>query len=317
MFRQATGKAHGKLILIGEHSVVYDKPAIALPFSDVGVTALIEEQYNESEIMFKSGYFSGPLSKVPEELSGIKACVEETLHLLNTIQTKICISIESTIPSGRGLGSSAAVAHSIVKGIFNYFDTPLRHDVQMHLVQIAETHAHGNPSGIDMEATSNDWPIWFQKGRPIKRLEFHQPLYLVVADSGKFGDTRSAVNGIRNLYLKNPEITRKSIDLLEDYTYECERYLSLGKIAKVGKCLDLAQIELRRLGVSDETLDHLIETSKRHGALGAKLTGGGRGGCILALAEDELHAAKLSDALTEAGAFQIWTSVLNNPPLIE
>ncbi|MDW0115458.1 mevalonate kinase [Sporosarcina thermotolerans] len=311
MFRQAIGKAHGKLILIGEHSVVYDKPAIALPFSDVGVTALIKEQNKDNDIMFNSGYFSGPLSKAPEELSGIKACVKETLHLLNTIQTKICISIESTIPSGRGLGSSAAVAHSIVKGIFNYFDTPLRHDVQMHLVQIAETHAHGNPSGIDMEATSNDCPIWFQKGRPVKRLEIHQPLYLVVADSGKFGDTKSAVDGIRNLYLKTPEIARKSIDLLEDYTYKCERYLSSGKITEVGKCLDLAQIELTRLGVSDETLDHLIETSKRHGALGAKLTGGGRGGCILALAQDQQHAANLSDALTEAGAFQIWTNVIS------
>ncbi|MDN4607610.1 mevalonate kinase [Sporosarcina highlanderae] len=313
MFRKAEGKAHGKLILIGEHSVVYDKPAIALPFCDIGVKATIESRGKGEGIVVNSRYFNGPLSNTPETLKGIKACVEETLHLLNVKPPTIKISIESTIPSGRGLGSSAAVAHSIVKGIFHYYDTPLRHDVQMHLVQIAETHAHGNPSGIDMAATSSDSPIWFQKGRTVKKLEIVEPLYLVVADSGKFGDTKSAVCGIRNLYLQNPSKARKSIDLLGDYTYECERYLSQGDLAKVGKYLDLAQVELGRLSVSDEALDRLIETAKNQGALGAKLTGGGRGGCILALAKDKHHAADLSKALTQAGALQTWTSYVSYP----
>lgn len=318
MSRKAEGKAHGKVILIGEHSVVYDKPAIAIPFSVVNVVATVEKgtsykNDNKNTICITSRYFNGELHNSPDELSGIKASVDETLQLLNVSNTNLAIHIDSTIPSGRGLGSSAAVAHAVVKGIFNYFDAPLRHDVQMHLVQIAETHAHGNPSGIDMEATSNDLPIWFQKGKETIPLKISRPLHIIIADTGQFGDTRTAVESIRYMYRNNPSNARKSIDLLGQYTYDCGLALTSGNIEQVGHCLNLAQLELANLGVSDEKLDHLIQVARENGALGAKLTGGGRGGCILALAQNEQHANTLSMALKEAGAFQTWTSIVSYP----
>ncbi|WOV89015.1 mevalonate kinase [Sporosarcina oncorhynchi] len=313
MSRRAEGKAHGKIIMIGEHSVVYDKPAIAIPFHEVNVTALVEQSEptdGENKIWFSSKYFNGVLLDAPDELSGIKASVDETFDLLNVSPTNLNIHIDSSIPSGRGLGSSAAVAHAVVKAIFNYYDAPLRHDVQMHLVQIAETHAHGNPSGIDMEATCNDSPIWFQKGKETTALLIDKPLHIIVADSGRFGDTRTAVEGIRFMYRNNPAVARRSIDLLGDYTYECQRSLATGNLQKIGECLNLAQDELAVLGVSDPSLDHLIHTARLHGALGAKLTGGGRGGCILVLAQDGHQAQIVSTALKQAGAYQTWTSVV-------
>lgn len=315
MSRRAEGKAHGKVILIGEHSVVFDKPAIAIPFHEVNVTALVEQgepKDSKNTLWFSSRYFNGALFDAPDELSGIKASVDETFELLNVKPANLNIHIESSIPSGRGLGSSAAVAHAVVKAIFNYYDAPLPHDVQMHLVQIAETHAHGNPSGIDMEATCNDSPIWFQKGKETKSLDIERPLHIVVADSGQFGDTRTAVESIRFMYRNNPAVARKSIDLLGDYTYECQRSLASGDLLKIGQCLNLAQDELSILGVSDPSLNHLINTARHHHALGAKLTGGGRGGCILALAQDGHHAQMLSSAMKEAGAFQTWTSIVGH-----
>lgn len=313
MSQKAEGKAHGKVILIGEHSVVYDKPAIAIPFPVVNVTATIKETDHtaSNSISITSKYYDGPLLDAPEELSGITACVEEAFYLLNAKQTNICIQIESNIPSGRGLGSSAAVAHAIVRAIFRHFDASLSKDVQMHLVQIAETHAHGNPSGIDMEATYSDAPIWFQKGKKTKALEIGSPLHLIVADSGCFGDTRTAVESIRSLYFNNPAHTRNSIDLLGEYTVECARSLAIGDLHRIGNLMNLAQNELARLGVSDEHLEWLIQVARENGALGAKLTGGGRGGCILALAENEQHAILLSNALKEAGAPRTWTSILD------
>ena len=312
MSQKAEGKAHGKVILIGEHSVVYDKPAIAIPFPVVNVTATIEENYTANHsIYINSKYYDGLLINAPEELSGIKACVEETFYLLNAKPKNICITISSTIPSGRGLGSSAAVAHAIVRAIFNHFDASLSKDIQMHLVQIAETHAHGNPSGIDMEATYSNAPIWFQKGKKTKALEIGSPLHLIVADSGRFGDTKTAVESIRNLYLKHPGPTRSSIDLLGEYTVECAHSLSTGDLHRIGELMNLAQIELTKLGVSDDRLEQFIQVARKNDALGAKLTGGGRGGCILALAENEQHAISLSHALKEAGAPRTWTSRLD------
>lgn len=313
MSKRAEGIAHGKVILIGEHSVVYDKPAIAIPFHEVNVKAIVEQGEltdGKNTIWFSSKYFNGVLLDAPEELSGIKASVDETFELLNVSPSNLAIHIESTIPSGRGLGSSAAVAHAVVKAIFNYYDAPLRKDVQMHLVQIAETHAHGNPSGIDMEATCNNSPIWFQKGKETKSLMIEKPIHIVVADSGQFGDTRTAVESIRSMYRNNLAVARKSIDLLGDYTFECQQGLAVGDLSQVGRCLNLAQQELSILGVSDIVLDKLIMNARNNGALGAKLTGGGRGGCILALAKDEQHAEVLSASLKEAGAYQTWKSVI-------
>lgn len=316
MSREAEGKAHGKVILIGEHSVVYDKPAIALPFPVVNVVATVREGIendNKTSICVTSRYFSGELQQAPVELSGFKASVEESLQLLHATNTNLSIQIDSSIPSGRGLGSSAAVAHAVVKGIFHYFDAPLPHDVQMHLVQIAETHAHGNPSGIDMEATSNEAPIWFQKGKKTTALFFKKPLHIVIADSGQFGDTRTAVESIRHMYRNQPTSARASIDLLGAYTHACKDALLEGNSTKVGELLNLAQTELVTLGVSDRKLDHLITIARANGALGAKLTGGGRGGCVLCLAEDEQHAQKLASALEKAGACQTWTSRISHP----
>ncbi|MBO1911581.1 mevalonate kinase, partial [Microvirga sp. 3-52] len=183
--KTAVGTAHSKLILIGEHAVVYGKPAIALPFPAIEARATIEELNNYKTILFESPYYSGHYDEIPDRMEGISVCITETLKYLKQKPEGLRISLESTIPLGRGLGSSAAIAISIVRGLFNYYRQALHDEKLTELVHLAETYAHGNPSGIDAAASSNDHPIWFERGNPITSLEIGYSFYLVVADTGR------------------------------------------------------------------------------------------------------------------------------------
>ncbi|WP_172369152.1 mevalonate kinase [Sporosarcina jiandibaonis] len=305
--KTAVGTAHSKLILIGEHAVVYGMPAIALPFPTIEARATIEEINNYKTILFESPYYSGPYQEIPGSMEGIAVCINETLKYLMQKPEGLRVCLESTIPIGRGLGSSAAIAIAIVRGLFNYFKQELKDEKLKELVHISEKYAHGNPSGIDAAASSNDHPIWFERGNPITSLEIGSPFYLVVADTGRIGNTRGAVESIKEKYNFDVVKTEQSLNSLEDHAFKAKSALISGEIGKLGETLDVAQRELTLLGVSDAGIDLLVSAAKKKGALGAKLTGGGRGGCILALAKNHRHAKELEEALLAAGAFQTWS----------
>ncbi|NMD68679.1 mevalonate kinase [Bacillus sp. DNRA2] len=298
------GSAHGKLILLGEHSVVYGMPAIAIPFTSLKVWATVEAI--PDPLTFNCDFFQGPLVNVPVKLRGLAACITETLTRLNEPQSGLLITIHSSIPIGRGLGSSAAIALAIVKSLFAFFNKKLHHHTLMSLVHIAETYAHGNPSGIDMYTASSAKPLWFQKGRPIEALHIARPLYLVVADTGRFGDTHLAVSNVRKAFENHPKKTKESLAQLEMLTHEARLALARGERKRLGRLLDLAQAELIAIGVSDAGINHLIDVARNAGALGAKLTGGGLGGCVLALAKSLPHAKAMANRLMTAGACNSW-----------
>lgn len=302
--KKAIGTSHSKIILIGEHAVVYGKPAIALPFPTLNVTTIIEE--TGEPVHVKTPFYTGPLHKVPEKMKGIVVCMKEAVKELGEKLTGFSVKIHSNIPLGRGLGSSAAIAISIVRALFRYFGKELPRETLMRLVHIAETYAHGNPSGIDMEAASSTNPIWFQKGKETETVKLGATFYLIVADTGQIGDTKAAVESIRNKYEEDPEKTESSLRLLEEYTYQVRDALLSGDIPLVGSLLNLAQEELAKLGVSNETIEHLVREARIAGAYGAKLTGGGRGGCIIALTDTLQKAKELSQILLQKGAHNTW-----------
>lgn len=298
------GSAHGKLILLGEHSVVYGMPAIAIPFTSLKVWATVEAI--PDQLTFSCDFFQGTLVNVPVKLRGLAACINETLIMVNQPQSGLSITIHSSIPIGRGLGSSASIAMAIVKSLFTFFNKNLHHHTLMSLVHIAETYAHGNPSGIDMYTASSAYPLWFQKGKPIEALHIARPLYLVVADTGRFGDTHLAVSNVKKALENHPKKTKESLAQLEMLTHEARYALARGERKRLGRLLDLAQAELMAIGVSDAGINHLIDAARNAGALGAKLTGGGLGGCVLALAESSTHAKALANRLLTAGACNTW-----------
>lgn len=302
--KRGIGTAHSKVILIGEHAVVYGEPAIALPFPRVLATSVVEE--NHGPILVESKQYTGPLDQIPDRMKGLALCVKETLKELNQSEEDLKISLQSEIPIGRGLGSSAATALAIVRGLASFFQKPLPKDKLLSLGNVAEKYAHGNPSGIDIEAVFHDCPIWFRKGEQPKSVFIQSSFYLVVSDTGEIGNTRLAVNSIlekRETDLLNTERAIKRLGVL---TEKAKNALQQGNLEELGKFLNGAQIELQHLGVSDKNIDYLVEIAKKAGALGAKLTGGGRGGCMIALAKEEGQASFIAKALTEAGANKTW-----------
>ncbi|WP_186580437.1 mevalonate kinase [Aquibacillus kalidii] len=293
--KTAVGISPGKLIITGEHAVVYGQPAIAIPFPLVKVTAQIEA-YTKG-IWLESKFYEGPISKVPEKLLGIAACIKETLKKLENPQAELLIRIDSTIPLGRGLGSSAAIASALVKALFNYFGYNWKDQELMELVHLAEVFAHGNPSGIDMNAVTNSNPIIFQKKQPVKTLQVGGSFHFVIADTGRIGDTHAAVGSIKEKFDQNSRETYQSLLQLGSITRTSEIALQKGDIKSLGNAMNSAQIELQRLGVSDQGIDQLVQASMSLGAIGAKLTGAGRGGCIIALAENTHQATMIADSL--------------------
>lgn len=311
----AIGVAHSKLILIGEHAVVHGQPAIAIPFPLVGVEAAIE--HRPGDVRLESKLFEGAMDEAPEPLLGIRNCVRATLQYLEIPYQDLLIRIKSSIPPGKGLGSSASVAIAVVRSLFAYAGRMYKKEELLELANISETYAHGAPSGIDTLTITSKCPVWFEKSGNVDYIKPSDDFYFVVADTGRIGDTRTAVESVANLLKVAPKKIQSKLNRLGVITHQARHALERASKHLLGQILDEAQKELEALGVSDAGLNKLIHFARQEGALGAKLTGGGNGGCIIALARNELHSRQLSEKLKRFGAHKVWPFVLKRQDTLE
>ncbi|HLR07752.1 MAG TPA: mevalonate kinase [Bacillota bacterium] len=306
--KTAVGTAHSKLILIGEHAVVHGQPAIAIPFPLVGVKSIVE--YVPGSVKIDSSFYHGPLEHAPELLHGIVDCIKDTLQYLSLPCKDLLIRINSSIPPGKGLGSSASVAIAVVKSLFAYSGRTYSNEELMNLANVAETFAHGSPSGIDTLTITSETPVWYEKANPFAFIKLNSDFHFIVADSGRVGNTRLAVESVTNLLKAAPKIIQSKLDRIGELTYQAKHALERKGKDILGQLLNEAQKELEALGVSDAGLNKLINFARQEGALGAKLTGGGHGGCIIALARDEIHSRQLKEKLKKFGANAVWSFAL-------
>ena len=304
----AAGKAHGKIILIGEHAVVHNEPAIAIPFTSATVEVMIEKTLGESTM--DSIYHYGKLSDAPKQIKNLITTFEEVCAYFNVATDNFHITIRSDIPAERGMGSSAAVATAVVRALFNFFDTELTDDLLHRFVSISEKIAHGNPSGLDAKVVSSDEAIYFVKEKRADPFEIDLPAYLVVADTGDEGETLGAVADVGKLVADTTSNGRQLVQELGDLTERVYTIIEQKELIQLGSILDEAQVKLKQLTVSNDKLDLLVTTAKKSGALGAKLTGGGRGGCMIALVDTAEKAQKVANDLTSAGATETWIHFL-------
>lgn len=299
------GNANGKIILMGEHSVVYGEPAIALPFKATQITATITDSAND---LLVSDYYQGALQTAPKALKSVKELVQKLQTDLQT--APISLKLTSTIPAERGMGSSAAVAVAITRAFFDWQEKPLDQRTLLSYVDHSEKIAHGNPSGIDAAATSGQQPIFFEKGAPFEPFKLNLDAYLVVADTGVKGKTRETVKSVAHLFEHHRKQTAFQIQQLGEFAKEAKLAIMHNQPEQLGKAMNRAQNVLEELAVSDETLDRLISAARKEGALGAKLTGGGRGGCMIALAANAQDAQRIANELNQQGAAASWIQEL-------
>ena len=307
-------EAHSKLILTGEHSVVYGYPAIAVPFP-LKVYMDIWKEIGEARVI--SSLYTGSFHKAPKEWKGMMVVVEEIHKCFNKPLKDIVIQVQSDIPQGKGLGSSAAIAMSLVKGLFSFYKKDLTNEMLFYFVGLAESFAHGKPSGVDMMAVFYDTPIYFKKEEGVHSLFGFNDLYLVVADSGIEGDTKNAVEQVRHRYENSEETIGEIINRIGKITLEIREAMKHSDSKAMGRLMNENHDCLKELGVSNEVLDRLVEKALKTGALGSKLTGGGLGGCIIALIDSKDGARQVMEELMEEGASVSWYFSLENYEIID
>ena len=296
--KRGIGKSHSKIILIGEHSVVYGYPAIAIPLKKIEIECAIEEA--------KSNFFY-------DETDTLSVAIFTALKYLKKENVKIKYKITSQIPQKRGMGSSAAVSIAAIRAIFNYFRENLEDELLEKLVNTAEIVAHKTPSGLDAKTCLSDKAIRFVKNKGFSYIGLNLDAYLVIADTGIYGNTGEAIQNVKNLGDK-AELSLKKLGRLTDEMTRIltgnsenkEEKIRREKISKIGEIMTAANTELGKLNITIEKTELFVKMAIENGAAGAKISGGGLGGCVIALAENLEIMEKVKDGFTKCGAENIW-----------
>lgn len=285
------GKAHSKIIWMGEHSVVYGYPAIAIPLQGIEVECRI---YPADEKIHFDYYDT------------LSTAVYAALEYLNHTDVAVSYDIRSEIPQKRGMGSSAAISIAAIRAVFDYFEQSIDMETLEILVNKAEIIAHSNPSGLDAKTCLSDKAITFIRNIGFSTLDLDLDAYLIIADTGIYGNTREAVEKVAQA----EEANLPHLAALGDLTEMVQKAIQAKTISEIGPLMTKAHSHLQAIGVSIDKADQLVQISLENGALGAKMSGGGLGGCIIALAQTKAQAEKISKALTEGGAVQTWIEKL-------
>ena len=300
-----TASAPGKAILFGEHAVVYGRPAIAVPVTQVQAkaTVLADPLGPPGRVRIDAPDISlhSELEALPEThpFRMLFRMLLEKLGISHLPALKLII--RSTIPVAAGLGSGAAVSVAMLRALSAFVGHPLKDDQVCDLAFQVEKSYHGTPSGIDNTVISYARPIYFVKGRPFELLQVSQPLTLVIADSGISSPTSAAVGGVRARWQADPVAYEALFDRVAAIGEAARSVLAAGAPEQLGPLMNENHALLQAMGVSCLELDTLVQAAKGAGAWGAKLSGGGQGGNMIALVAPQL-AEPVAQALREAGA---------------
>jgi mevalonate kinase len=307
-----TASAPGKVILCGEHAVVYGQPAIALPLPDVRAQATIEAARPGSGITLNLADLGDSVLLAEAQDHPLATLIRLTLTELGTSLPLDCsITLRSSIPIASGMGSGAALGAALVKALAAQLGCALDPATVSRLVYESERFYHGTPSGIDNTVVSYERAIWFRRGLEqhgtpptIEPLHIGAPFALVIGDTGVHAPTHITVSDVRERWQQDRQRFDGLFGAIGQIVIEIREHLAAGDLIALGSALSRNQDLLREIGVSSPELERLIAAALAAGALGAKLSGGGGGGIMLALVAANRQET-VARALLEAGATQV------------
>ena len=294
--------APGKIILFGEHAVVYGRPALAVPVTQVHADVDVSDSPRPGIwIEAPDVNLQAELNTLPSD-HPIASVIHNFLFLLRVSRfPNLDIKIISTIPVASGLGSGAAVTVALTRALAAHLKYAMvDEEVNAFTYEIEKIH-HGTPSGIDNTVVTYARPVYFVKGQPIETLQVGKPFTIVIADTGISAPTKESVGDVRRLWMNDRSRWETVFDKIGEISFTARRAIEAGKPELLGELMNENHDVLKTLTVSSPELDKLVEAAHRAGALGAKLSGGGRGGNMIALVEAE-KAETVSRTLREAGA---------------
>jgi mevalonate kinase len=297
-----TASAPGKIILVGEHAVVYGRPAIAVPISKVKATATVEEAARGTGCVIIAKDLNRTIRVIeagPED--PLAAIVRSTLAHFHAQELDATITVTSTIPIASGMGSGAAVSTAIVRALAGHLGHTLNNDILSALVFEVEKLYHGTPSGVDNTVIAHARPVFFVKNRLVETFTVKLPLYILIADTGVLSPTKTTVGDVRQAWETNQEKYDTWFRQVGQIALMARAAIIGGEPCALGALMDGNQWLLEQMGVSSPEIDRLVQAARQAGALGAKLSGAGRGGNVIALAADQTRGA-IANTLREAGA---------------
>ncbi len=297
-----SASAPGKIILFGEHAVVYGQPAIAVPVTQV-----------QARVTITPGERAP--SRVIAPALGLDACLEETdpgswgAAVLRGVKAALGLAVippfvmrvESSIPVASGLGSGAAVAVAAIRALGDFLGQPFSDEQVNAIAYETEKLHHGTPSGIDNTVITLARPIYFVRGQPIEAFEVARPFTIVIGDTGIASPTAIAVGDVRKAWQGETQRYEQLFEGIGGIARSGRAAIETGDLETLGALMLQNHFWLQQLGVSAPGLDRLVGAAMRSGSHGAKLSGGGRGGNMIALVPAKAAPA-LAKALSEAGA---------------
>jgi mevalonate kinase len=303
--------APAKVILFGEHFVVYGEPAIVLAI-DKRAYATVENRddkrlYIRSINLNLAGYFDNGTFKIEQgDVKEAKSKFEPVKLAISKVTEKygenvgLNVEIHSTVPVAAGLGSSAAVAAAVAAAVGELLNVKMTKEDILRAAFEAEKTVHGTPSGIDPAIATFGGTLFFQTDTGFKPLDVHMDIPLVIGNTGVERSTRLQVEKVRSLKEKHPRIVDHIMWAAREIVLRAIDALKENDLETLGELMNINHALLYGVGVSDESLEWLINAARKQGALGAKLTGAGGGGCMIALTKDE-RLEQVLDAIQRAG----------------
>jgi mevalonate kinase len=304
------GIGFGKVILFNEHFVVYGVPAIV---SAIGkYTIARASPFEIPELKLDDNRLATPGYK-EEKLEQQKVAINNIIKKMNIDFSKegLTIELSGNLHASSGIGASAASCVAMVRALSEFYNLELTDDEINDIAYEGEKGYHGTPSGVDNTASTFGGLIWFEKTSPniIEKISLPSQVEIVMGNTGKVTDTNAAVEGVKDRRNKNPDKYKEIFDRAENIAYLAKRAFQEEDYREIGKLMNENHKLLQQIEVSSKELDFLVGVARDHGAIGAKLTGGGLGGNMIALTPGRGLQDEVANAIEKEG-FQTLKTVI-------
>ncbi len=295
------GVGHGKIILLGEHAVVHGRHAIGCPIP-LTIRAVVEDGDRGVELLIPRWGVEYQLAKPPEQRRSFEQAAGAILDKLGLSDRKLRIEVFPDVPRSMGLGGSAALAVAIVRALDLHFRLGLSDAEVNELAFLSEQTAHGQPSGLDNTLATYGRPLVYRRGAPplVELLNIPRPLHIVVGMTRSEGLTARTVANVSEARRRNPRLYEKIFDDIDSLVLQAVSAIQDDDVTTLGDLMNVNQGLLNALQVSTPALERLIDVARDAGAAGAKLTGGGGGGAMLALCTADTRPA-VQEAIERQG----------------
>jgi mevalonate kinase len=290
------GKGRGKVILLGEHAVVYGRPALAVGI-ERGAWAEARPAIADVCTMHVKGWGIDVREDGDQMLARSLGAVARAMRAEGKLDTAKHVVAETDLPPAGGLGCSAALGVAVARAL----DPEAPPSKIQARVMEWERVFHGNPSGIDGAVATTGGCILFRKGKPVEPIRSRTPLHLAIGHSGIASSTKSMVESVAKQMQRNPAAVEKAWDGVEALVQNASAALVSGDLEGLGNLLDMNQLILSGLMLSTPEIEQMCQLARTEGAFGAKLTGAGGGGCVVSLVRDAEAAERVIAAWSKGG----------------